>query len=108
MPRLKPILNTDIDRDVTVTAERGGVFLDVTFAVVYDYERWHEHGHEHLIVTISKRRPIYVMYSDVHDRELEWRYGENMPSRIVNALEALESPLAEAVMDRIRSTILHS
>jgi len=83
-------MNT-ITRDWIVSIDRNGVSLDVTYEVHFDP----------ITKEVETYRPIHVTYANVVGHTHEWYYGENMPSRIVNALEAFRPDLQERLEHRV-------
>ena len=96
----QPILS----RDVSVYYEQHGISMDATFEVKYDIDRSEvQPGLRSNKVTILERYPIYVSYCDNLDHEYEWRYGENLPARVVRALEVAEGYIAEEIRRRLEA-----
>ena len=97
------INNHRVTEDVDIYVERNGVCIRATFEVKVRVLRsesqpgLREWSHE-----VEERYPIYVGYGDDFGRELEWRYGENMPTRIVNALEGLEGLIASEIERKVQ------
>lgn len=96
----QPILT----RDVSVYYEQHGISMDATFEVKYDIDKSEvQPGLKYGKVTILERYPIYVSYCDRMDHQYEWRYGENMPPRVVRALEVAEGYIAEEIRRKLEA-----
>ena len=93
-----------ITRDVSVYYEQHGISMDATFEVKYDIDRSEtQPGRRSNRVIILERCPIYVSYCDRMDHQYEWRYGENMPARVVRALEVAEGFIAEEIHRKLEA-----
>lgn len=102
MSRRHDINDHRVTEDVDIYVERNGICIRATFEVKVRVRRSESQpGLSEWSDEILERYPIYVGYGDDFGRDLEWRYGENMPLRIVNALEALEGPIASEIERKI-------
>lgn len=92
-------------RDFTAYIEKSGIFLEVTYDSEYVLHR-HVTGNDRIDTEVEwlLLQPIKVMYSDAHDNEYSWMYGENMNHRIVSALERFEGELTTQVTTKARES----
>lgn len=87
-----------INRDVSFCLDTHRWFMDMTFEVKYEVDLSEtQPGQKSYAVQVIERYPIYVSYYDNMDRQYEWRYGENMPPRIVNALAEVEPEIQSTI-----------
>lgn len=94
-----------ITKDITVWVETGTVSFDATFFVKAMLTRDGDgSGRKWRIVDIQERTPIHAVYSDIHDREHEWRYGEDMPKRIAKCFEDFEQSFNEEIERKLIDT----
>ena len=92
-----------ITRDVSFVLDTHRWFMDMTFEVKYEVDQSEtQPGRKSHAVQVIERYPIYVSYYDNMDRQYEWRYGENMPARIVNALTEAEPEIASEILRKLR------
>lgn len=94
-----------IRRDFTAYVEKSGIYLEVTYDTEYLRHRLGTgNGRTDVEVEWIDILPIKVQYSDTQDVEHSWLYGENMPHRIVNALEHFEDELMAQITTRAKES----
>jgi hypothetical protein len=77
-----------ITRDFMIMVDAGAFgYFNITFEVKFkDTLSSSQPGLRERSTDIIDYTPIYVLYSSEWS-DMEWRYGENMPERLVDALE---------------------
>ena len=89
-------------KDITVWVEKSGILLDVTYDCTFTVTSSESQpGLVDRKVEWDNVTPIHVSYFDVNDDEIVWHYGDNMPTKITNALETFSSLILGKLADSI-------
>jgi hypothetical protein len=88
--------STIFTRDFMIVVDAGDLgYLNMTIEVKFK-------GLREEPIDILDYTPVYILYSTEWS-DMEWRYGENMPERLVDALEKNAGPIYSKIEQAVSS-----